>query len=792
MAGARGRVLPHIRNGSSHLPPPPHKQVDRDTFPAALAALKAALASASFAALDLEMTGTSPPPGSGAPPPARCDDAPDRWHALAAAASAYLVLQVGVAAFAWDEAGAAFTARTFNFTIFPYTPPEVVAAVAAAAAPPAAAPGGASAAPPPVPAPAQQPPLPPAPPFLASPAALAFLASAGFDFNRWVRKGIPFTPAAARDAAAGRAGAAAARARDRPPIVPTRPADVALVAGTTAVVEAWLAAGAAAGAAAPPLALPPVNGFQRALIYELLDRLNGGAWGRGGGGPGAGAGAAAPPPRFIAETVRVPGAHRRAPAGITLTRVTGAAEADARASARDAAAAAGLDAAAGAAAVLDALRDARLPVALHNGALDLALTIGHLGDGPAALPPTWDAFARRVGAWFPGGVVDTKVLAMAVLGEDGTSAGTSLRAVYDACCCGGVGVAAAGGGGGPAPPATAPPSPWVPAPPPVHAPGFDRYASASAAFEHEAGFDAFMTGAALIGCARALAAAAAREAAARAAAALNPRALVAALEAAPSSFRPASAAATSPPSSCPLDLPSILAAHGGHLFAFASDRGVIALGPSPPPPPPSPPTARDHLIYIVPLPPSLGWGGAGRVVGEAVAGLGLLAPCAPATQALVQQPRLRVLPRCGGAAAVVEVFELHDTSSSNPPLPPPAPAPPLSVAEKAATLATALAAHPALVGCRVLSAVGYEAWVREECGGWEGATWAAVAARDALATRGGGGVGGHGPPTVGPAPPSPVRAAAGRLAERWVTGVRARKRARGEEGQPPQERCVVM
>jgi len=131
-----------------------------------------------------------------------------------------------------------------------------------------------------------------------------------------------------------------------------------------------------------------------------------------------------------------------------------------------------------------------------------------------------------------------------------------------------------------------------------------------------------------------------------------------------------------------------------------------------------------------------------------------------------------------------------------------APSPPQSsVKERAAALAAALAAHSALAGCRVLTHAGWEVWV-SEAGGWDGAAAAAAAARDALVTVGGGDGGAAG--AAPRPPPSPVRAA-GRLAERWVAGVRARKRARGAGGeedgggggaggqqQHQGERCAVM
>ena len=247
-------------------PPTRPTQVDRTNFVQGLEALTRALAACDFVALDLEFTGTAA--GGGA---TSVDDAHERYGPVAAAARTFLPVQVGLAAFAWDGGKGAYVARTFNFWVYPCTGP--------------AGEGRALG---------------------FHPASLAFLAAQGFDFNRWVARGIPFTSAAHRDAALARAAARRERERARPPIMPTRADDVALVADTCSAVLAWLPSDA------PTLELPAGNGFQRALVYQTLESAPELAAERGA---------------WTARTNKVGGGGRgRAP--ITLTRaVPGDAEA---------------------------------------------------------------------------------------------------------------------------------------------------------------------------------------------------------------------------------------------------------------------------------------------------------------------------------------------------------------------------------------------------------------------------------------------------------------------------------
>ena len=643
----------------------PSTQVTRDTFPTLLPALRSALASADYVALDLEYTGIE----SGGDAPCPVDDAEDRYARIASAATRFAPLQVGLCVATWTETG--YECATFNCPVWP------------------GAVGG-----------RQE--------MAVSAAALRFLTAAGFDTTAAIREGVPYAPLAWRDAALARAAADRARRAApaeggvgtppaRAPIIPTRPDDLAIVARVQQDVAAWLAAGEGEGGdtVPPPLTLPCGNAFQRALVYQTL---------RDGHG--------ADPP-FVAATGGgdpPPGVRRPRNAPIVVSRVAagGAAAADAaRAAESDAA----IAAAAGFSVVMEALRDARVPIVVHNGSGDvLHLLSAFVGGG---LPAEWSALKTLAARWFPGGLFDTK----AMCGPPDTSPwgrGTSLREVYDGVVATGA-VAVEGGSGRRS---VAPPAPRVP--PPSHAPGCDRYAAAAAdpaaadATEHEAGFDAFLTAAAFWGLAtrEAVAAAAGGDAANGAPPPPSPP---------PRSPRDMVAALAAPPPPPRRIEWGVVAPWKNALYIHSSDLPFLAVGPRPDPRPARP---RDHVVYVVPLPPALDCRGLASLVSVAA-----------------RVRRCRVLPRLGGAAASVEVWDALDAAreagaageaGSSPRRG--GGAPPLSVgAAVSAAAATALAAAPELAGCRVLTASQYS----EYCDGAEpSAAAAAASARAGLASEG--------------------------------------------------------
>ncbi|PNG62111.1 hypothetical protein TSOC_015479, partial [Tetrabaena socialis] len=147
--------------------------------------------------------------------------------------------------------------------------------------------------------------------------------------------------------------------------------------------------------------------------------------------------------------------------------------------------------------VLDAIRESGRPVVGHNASFDLAYSLAQFAAHP--LPRAWAEYKALVRASLPGGLYDTKHLAAQLSAAHGLGLGdTSLGGLYGklmdegwlrasvsgVALATGVGRGRGGGGGGGVPEV-------------LHAPGHGGYAGLAdpGAKAHEAGFDAFMTGA---------------------------------------------------------------------------------------------------------------------------------------------------------------------------------------------------------------------------------------------------------------------------------------------------------
>ena len=213
------------------------------------------------------------------PPPTAVDDPEERWPSLRSQASRFAVAQVGIAVFEWVKSGkegrgrGSYRAHPFNCWTFSTNPDSDASS------------------------------------FQCTPGSLAFLSGAGFDFNRWIGKGIPSCSARERDellareaarkgvgGAGGGAGGGGGGGGggnggvetkeqqqpppqpqfQRPPIVPTNPHDVALVEETVSRVSAWLQTGEGGeggdGGESSFLRLKAGNAFQRALVYQTLEK----------------------------------------------------------------------------------------------------------------------------------------------------------------------------------------------------------------------------------------------------------------------------------------------------------------------------------------------------------------------------------------------------------------------------------------------------------------------------------------------------------------------------------------
>ena len=331
--------------------------------------------------------------------------------------------------------------------------------------------------------------------FLSDPGSLHFLASNGFDFNKWIYGGIPFAPLSERRAALAKMAERVNGGGDEDG--PTLNDDTQKWRDEkVAAVERWLAG--EEGQEAAPLELDRMNGFQRLVLYRELKAIQDRQRALGG--------------EAGSLWWEKADEGRGNWCGLRLEPLS-AAEVEARKEAQKVAAIARVHDRVGLSAVLELVRDAGLPVVGHNVSLDL-LFVSSQFVGP--LPDTWGEYQRRTRHWMPGGVFDTKLLCRS-LPYDVFKGQTSLEDIHSAFVDEGAPVYKAvhayleslvhgpapkdsPGGGAEGAEAAAPPAPrevpWE-LPRIAHASGFDRYVDVgSGGKAHEAGYDAFMTGAA--------------------------------------------------------------------------------------------------------------------------------------------------------------------------------------------------------------------------------------------------------------------------------------------------------
>ncbi|PRW61321.1 poly(A)-specific ribonuclease PARN isoform X3 [Chlorella sorokiniana] len=300
--------------------------------------------------------------------------------------------------------------------------------------------------------------------FVCQASSMAFLASCGFDFNKAIYDGVGYMTVVSRDA---KLAAIDRPPRERSEVLVSKPEDVAFVGQLVAEVEAWRQA------EDPSLELPAVNAYQRLLQYQELRRL--------GNAPG-----------FYVERA-ANGDGRPALRLIRASPEQAAAwEAEQRQKRIEA-----IHDAAGFAAVMEAMRDSGKPMIGHNLAFDLAYSLHSFA---RELPSSWPEYKELVHRWFPGGVYDTKHLSGKLrpeLFED-----TSLGPLHDGLCKGQLQeqvdafLRSQTAADTKASSDSMSDGEVAELPAVDHAPGFERYKGVDTeAYAHEAGFDAFMTGA---------------------------------------------------------------------------------------------------------------------------------------------------------------------------------------------------------------------------------------------------------------------------------------------------------
>ncbi|WIA30112.1 hypothetical protein OEZ86_000207 [Tetradesmus obliquus] len=440
--------------------------VTRENFKELLPAIREALEKCTFYSFDCEMTGLFTDGNKHE----YLDDMQSRYTKMTESSKAYIITQYGLSCF--EATGpAAYEARTFNFYLFPQ--PH----------------GGYNRR------------------FLCDASSLVFLASHGFDFNRCISQGVPYMPVRTRDFQLLQVNRSNEPRGD--PVVVSSDEDKAFVAELVQMVSDWLAgrppspsssavvkdeleeaatamqedvmgsepdeAPAAAAAAAASeqqqqqwqeLALPPLNSYKRLLAYQELRKPQFGVEGH---------------PGFWVK--RLPDSRF-----LVLVRATAQQAEQLEAEAR-AARIAGIHDAAGFAAVFDLMRRSNKPAVGHNCLFDVSY--GLYGFADAFLPATWRDFKKMARSWHPGGLWDTKHLARQL--PEVFMRNTALAEVYSTLVEDGQ----AGDTQALLAAASAAAGTTITLPRISHAAGCDKYRALGAGeAAHEAGYDAYMTGAA--------------------------------------------------------------------------------------------------------------------------------------------------------------------------------------------------------------------------------------------------------------------------------------------------------
>ncbi|GLC34625.1 hypothetical protein PLESTB_001241100 [Pleodorina starrii] len=642
-AGLETASVPVAQATNEQPPSLDFTDVTRHNFKAVLPVMRAAIQEATFVAIDAEFTGLSPDGGGEDP----LDDYDERYKRLLAAADNFLICQFGLSAFKWHTApasssrggGGYWEAKTFNAYIFPRTDDKMGKDKR----------------------------------FLCQASSLTYLAEQGFDFNKMIHEGISFVPLQTRDAKVRLLRdslredlANTERAREA-----RGPEEEELVEAARGRVLSWLLG----DETELLLPLPPTK-RQRTLLRLLLqdefqlpslgydpfsfelclaaDGGGGAAAAAGGGGAAVDLAAAAAGRGAGVDGGREEGRPCVEDGGVSdgegsdgggdgpegfmrLRRLDHWRPGNLIASGQQLTPRQRIEMLveqSGFSQVLEILRDSGRPLVGHNAVFDLAYTLSQFN---GALPRNWRGYKTELQRTFPGGLYDTKHIATQLaaagvpLGETGL--GSLYRTLTDEAWLRsnvpGAGLPASLGGG---------------VPEVRHAPGFGGYAGASAAEKaHEAGFDAFMTGAAFARLLRLMAAKAALHSGGSAAAEAAAAAAAATAAVADAAAAAHAAAASDEAASAADLLLQPLGPYRGRVHVMRSDLPYADMYGSDPVP------SRPAVLYVS------GFGGQTRppFLIQRLGSLGfppvqvcmLTGPTGAATGALVQLARADLVPK---------------------------------------------------------------------------------------------------------------------------------------------------
>ncbi|KAI1296393.1 hypothetical protein EDD11_007343 [Mortierella claussenii] len=206
-------------------------EILKDTFEANLPLLQQAIAGCDFIAMDTEMTGLASPANI----PKLQDSLATRYSKVSVSAANFLVIQLGICTFTWSDEIGGYEARAFNFPCFPSSADEAKAGERF---------------------------------FKCQSTSLEFLMNNGFDFNKWIRHGIPYLTRTEEEAYIVRktekeaANAASFGAQNN---IPIDDRNREFMTTTVAKIQEWLQ-----NSTDGQLTISAPNSFYRRLVHQII------------------------------------------------------------------------------------------------------------------------------------------------------------------------------------------------------------------------------------------------------------------------------------------------------------------------------------------------------------------------------------------------------------------------------------------------------------------------------------------------------------------------------------------
>ncbi|CEP09708.1 hypothetical protein [Parasitella parasitica] len=207
-------------------------EISREQFLQKLPEVEKAIKECDFMAIDTELSGLHRPPTS-----VRLYNMVDRYQEYKEATERFLIIQFGLCTFTWDEPSGRYTAKPFNFYIFPTSTTGQIQANRV---------------------------------FMTQAQAFDFLTKQGFDFNKWVYQGIPYLTIEEENEFVA---AASKKMNDDMPDIPIDDKEVQFVNNARQKITDWI--NAEKTDEVDGVNITAKNAYQRRLIYQETRKFDG-------------------------------------------------------------------------------------------------------------------------------------------------------------------------------------------------------------------------------------------------------------------------------------------------------------------------------------------------------------------------------------------------------------------------------------------------------------------------------------------------------------------------------------